>query len=441
MVHVSSIVAYTLDAWNTAVPVIRLESPARHAGIALIHGNVGTEVDPEKVLLGDLVVIQRDFPRLTVACAAVLNRAREHRKPVVYDLDDLLFELPAHHLDRLSQHYADAVLPMLRMVLQADAITVSTAPLAAYLRPLNASIWLQPNYIDEKLWASAPNRIPPIGQPVTVGYMGSRTHASDLVYVAPALLEVAQHYGAHVRFLFWGLEPPEALLSLPHSQWIPVTLASYHDFAAYFVKQPCDILIAPLLNDTFNNCKSAIKYLEYSILGCPGVYSRVAPYESVVMDGVNGMLCGTVGEWVQAVARLIDDPELRVSMGIRARDTVREQWALGRQSQAWGRVYEEILTLGPDQKPAASQAFLFDLASRLQRVHDEDRVARAEQKLAALQAEYTELVENRQHEQNAARGILEQQAALEYTHSWKLMQRLLVLEKWFVRVKERKSGP
>ena len=43
----------------------------------------------------------------------------------------------------------------------------------------------------------------------------------------------------------------------------------YKDFATFFQTQSADIFIAPLVDNIFNQCKSPIKFFEYSALGVP----------------------------------------------------------------------------------------------------------------------------------------------------------------------------
>src|SRR5262249_27262790 len=108
-----------------------------------------------------------------------------------------------------------------------------------------------------------------------------------------------------------------------------------------FVKQHADILIAPLCDNQFNRCKSALKFLEYGWLGAPGVYSRIVTYERVVEDGVNGLLANGPEEWEAALVRLIEDPALRARLGTAARATVDACWRLSRHAHEWPETYRK----------------------------------------------------------------------------------------------------
>src|SRR3990172_10837203 len=95
-----NIVLYTASPWESAVVVLRVTAPAERAGLRVIRGNQGDRVSTELVSEADIVVIQRDFPRFRNAYAEVITRARTEGKPVIYEIDDLLLEMPEDHSTR-----------------------------------------------------------------------------------------------------------------------------------------------------------------------------------------------------------------------------------------------------------------------------------------------------------------------------------------------------
>jgi glycosyltransferase involved in cell wall biosynthesis len=72
-----------------------------------------------------------------------------------------------------------------------------------------------------------------------------------------------------------------------------------------------DIAVAPLLDTPFNRHKSDLKFLEYSGLGLPGVYSDVEAYASVRTDVSGLCIANDVDAWCSALLRLASDAELR----------------------------------------------------------------------------------------------------------------------------------
>lgn len=95
----------------------------------------------------------------------------------------------------------------------------------------------------------------------------------------------------------------------------------------YFMDQ-ADICVVPLEDTLYNRCKSSIKFLEMSSAVKPGVYQNIRQYQELVKHGENGFLAGTAQEWYDAIKKLIDDKELRRTMGQNAFKTVEEGWQM-----------------------------------------------------------------------------------------------------------------
>lgn len=337
-----AIVLYTASPWDSAVVVLRVTTPAERADFRVIKGNQGDHVSPELVSEADVVVIQRDFPRFRNSYKEVIARARSEAKPVVYEIDDLLLEMPEDHSTR--QDYHGYLLAILQAIVEADIVTASSAPLADYLRIFNTNTRVLPNYLDDQTW----NFRTPIDNqkdefPVVIGYMGGETHQADLEYVCPALQNILHRFEGKVRLRFFGGKPPGMLLESPFVEWIPFNRDHYAEFSQFFLQQVSDVFIAPLRDNLFNRCKSVIKFLEYGVLGSPGIYSCIPAYEAIVDPGVNGFIAATIEEWEKYLTELIEKPALRKQMGKNAQETVKNKWLLSQHYQEWLEVYREGL--------------------------------------------------------------------------------------------------
>jgi GT2 family glycosyltransferase len=433
MPTINSLVAYTTNTWVSPLATLRILGPASHAGLRVVRGNQGEQIFPEKVDAADLVLVQRDFPRHTRAYQEIVSRARAQGKPLVFDLDDLLLELPAGHPDRVNRYYSAALLPMLHAILEADAVTASTAPLCDYLRPLNPRTWLLPNYLDDRLWDLRP-RADKEGrqQPVVIGYMGGDSHTPDLLEIAPALAQILERYGERVQLHLLGARPPAGLQGKPNLHWSPAQTFEYAQFAASFLQQDYDIVIASLRDNLFNRCKSAIKFLEYSALGAPGVYSRLDPYAGVVEHGQNGFLASSLDEWQAYLSRLIEDPELRRQMGAAAQETLRQGWLLSQHALAWPQVYDQVLATA-SAEPAESAADPDSILRITSQVMDEGAHLQEKQQVLASQLKEQRRQTETLRQQLAARspaGAAEQRLVEIYSsRAWKLIQGL-----WKVRL-------
>jgi glycosyltransferase involved in cell wall biosynthesis len=349
--HVSGlkVALFTGDRWDHVCPIVRVSGPLKQAGMALLRGteseNDGIRCFPQQVAEADLVVVQRDFPRFRAEYEQILSLARAQGKAVIYELDDLLSELPPEHPQARRAEESRAAI--LEAVVAADGVTCSTPVLGEYLRCFNRNTWVLPNYLNDELWADGLNRLPPDADqhdadPVVIGYLSGPGHRPDLDTITPVLRQILREYPGRVSLRFWGIRPPDNLIDRSDVEWLEPGLVDYRQFAEYFGKQHCDIFIAPLAAGRFNGSKSSLKFLECSALGIPGIYSRSAPYDQVVEQGQNGLLAGTYDEWINGLRQLIEDRALRHEMGRRARQTVRDGWLLSQHAHEWAAVYAKI---------------------------------------------------------------------------------------------------
>jgi hypothetical protein len=137
----------------------------------------------------------------------------------------------------------------------------------------------------------------------------------------------------------------------PEVAWTALDSLDYARSAALFSRQTCDIVIAPLRDNPFNRAKSHLKFLEYTVLGVPGVYSRLPPYAGIVRHGENGLLAGDETEWERCLVELIESPARRQALAAAAQQTVRDQWLMAHGARLWRTLYESVLAPGY-QRPA-----------------------------------------------------------------------------------------
>lgn len=338
-----------------ALAYLRLLGPLRRAGIQVINGVENGQTYVERAIQADVVVLQRDFPADLASYEEILALAHRAGKPVILELDDLLFELPDDHPDRKTHHYTKALLPILQALTEVDLVTVATPPLREYVLPYNKNVVVLPNYLNDDLWRlRTPSPLATQKDAIVIGYMGGITHSTDLDMIVPVLLGLDERYPGKLQFRFWGMQPPEHLRPRPNVRWYRTDVTTYPDFAEMFQRQSADIFIAPLRDSLFNACKSPIKYLEYSALGAPGVFSRIDPYSSVITNGDNGLLASSLSEWAESLNRLIEDPALRLAVARNAQENIKSKWLLSTNAAQWPQAYAMAGRTIPGEEPAAS---------------------------------------------------------------------------------------
>jgi GT2 family glycosyltransferase/glycosyltransferase involved in cell wall biosynthesis len=307
----------------------------------------------------DLVLAQRDaVPPEHVD--PLLDALQARSVPLLYEIDDLLWKLPAHHTDHGVTPASAAA--MLRLARRAHAVTVSTEPLRDAIRQLNRQVHVLPNALDPGLWlkpipgelqamVDAQLLLPP--GTATLLYMGTRSHADDLAMVAPAVQQVlAQRPGLRVIQIGGGLALPGAVSISP-----PAGMGGYPEFVAWFraVCARATMAIAPLADDEFNAAKSDIKSLDYGFGLVPAAYSAVPAYARTVKDRETGLLVpNRTEDWVSAMLALLDDAPLRETIRAQAFDATSAR-RLSDMARAWAALFTTLVNR-PKVTPGRTEA-------------------------------------------------------------------------------------
>ena len=111
--------------------------------------------------------------------------------------------------------------------------------------------------------------------------------------------------------------------------------------------QTFDIGVYPLPLDDWVLGKSGLKAIQYMAFGLPTVATRVGTTPRIIRDGENGLLVESEEEWVDALERLVRDPELRRRLGQAARRDAEAHYS----TKAVAAQYRSVLAsvTGPDQ--------------------------------------------------------------------------------------------
>ena len=92
--------------------------------------------------------------------------------------------------------------------------------------------------------------------------------------------------------------------------------------------QGIDIGVYPLVSDDWVLGKSGLKAIQYMAFGLPTVATNVGTTPRIIRHMENGCLVKTDDEWVETLASLIENPELRRRLGTAARTTVLQNYSI-----------------------------------------------------------------------------------------------------------------
>jgi glycosyltransferase involved in cell wall biosynthesis len=107
--------------------------------------------------------------------------------------------------------------------------------------------------------------------------------------------------------------------------------------------QGIDIGVYPLALEEWVSGKSGLKAIQYMAFGIPCVATEVGTVPMIIRDGDNGLLARTEEEWLSALERLIDDPQLRRRLGERARKDAVERYSTRAVAADYRRVLDSVM--------------------------------------------------------------------------------------------------
>lgn len=262
----------------------------------------------------DAVVVQ--FQQTDVQIEA-LRRYRKHLKDAffVYEIDDLFWGVPD-----TSVHKA-GILPDVKERIKTaaklcDAITVTTAPLAAEMRKLTGirDVRVVPN--DVPAWfihaARHGYRTAKVNsEKPRIGWVGGIGHAGDLAI----LTEVAKLLGDTVQWVFMGMVPPGFDESMVEQH----EACDFQNYPERLGSLRLDIALAPLEDIPFNHCKSDLRVLEYGAAGFPVIASDIITYQDCphIVRSKN-----TPEDWAASIRSFLSAPQTRRALAERLHEWV-----------------------------------------------------------------------------------------------------------------------
>jgi glycosyltransferase involved in cell wall biosynthesis len=291
----------------------------------------------------DVVVVQRVLAR------SLNQLLRASRVPVVFDLDDALhYVRPAQQ--RVSTDLRARLKPAYRRVVRGDRHYSSRRRLLKDMTSLarvmiTANDWLRTEILPRAHHVVVmptpvelqPDRVKIASdtRPVRIGWIG---HPDNFIYlrsIEDAFAQLSSQYRDEVVLTVVARSPFKTdAIATEFIEWSPETeRSSVLNF---------DIGVVPLFDDPFSLGKCSFKAILCMSHAIPVVLSPVSTNNALVRHGWNGFHAMSTDQWHRHISSLVDDVQLRQTLGTRGYHTIRDGYTTKQSLETLRAVFASI---------------------------------------------------------------------------------------------------
>jgi glycosyltransferase involved in cell wall biosynthesis len=238
------------------------------------------------------------------------------RKKIIYDFDDAIW------LENVSE--SNKIVSKIKwynkvssIIKWSEKISCGNDFLCDYAKKYNYNVVLNPTTIDMfNLHNETKNQY---SNRVVIGWTGTHSTIKYLEPIVPIIKELEKQLDFDFVVIS-NRKPDWNLKSLQYIEWNKET-------------EVTDLLkmnvgIMPIPDDDWAKGKCGFKALQYMSLGIPALVSPVAVNKKIVDNGINGYWCNDNEEWKNAISALIKDAELRIKMGVAAKEKIKNHFSV-----------------------------------------------------------------------------------------------------------------
>jgi glycosyltransferase involved in cell wall biosynthesis len=264
----------------------------------------------------DIVFVQREA--LMIGSTYFEKKIKKSKAKFVFDFDDSIWLMDTSDGNKKFEWLKNPKKTAANIAM-ADVVFAGNSYLANYAKQFNVNTIVVPTTIDTNF--HKPNYARRNSEVVTIGWSGSKTTIKHFENAVVCLKIIKEKYQDKVQIVVKGdasYENKELGI-----KGVPWTAETEVDLLNTF-----DIGIMPLPDDEWAQGKCGLKGLSYMACEIPTIMSPVGVNTEIIQHEQNGFLAKTTEEWVACISELIENTELRIQIGKKARQTVVEKYSV-----------------------------------------------------------------------------------------------------------------
>jgi len=304
------------------------------------------------------LVIAKHF-RTGEEASNALGTVKHFKKKLLLDIDDNYLAIRQDNPAFKDYEYGQGPREFIGASIElASGLITSTNPLKKVYKSLNSHIHVLPNCNDINDW---PKKIKKWNDgKIRIGFAGGRGHLADLNVIAEPMSYILAKYPNVVFEIVGSLWPQEAMeLVVKMNEFCKKNISeqvriaggtlAWKEYPEMLASFGWDIVVAPLVDDLFNQGKSHIRWMESSMVKCPVVASPVYPYKEpingiqTIQDEKTGFLAYDSMDWFNTLELLINNEDLRHEVAGNAYKYIKENWQYSQWVKKWRDVIYKYL--------------------------------------------------------------------------------------------------
>ena len=279
----------------------------------------------------DIVFVQREA--FFTGTTYFERKLKEKCGKLIFDFDDAIWNHDVSSANKTLGWLKNPAKTS-KIIGLCDLVIAGNEYLADYAKKYNQNVIIIPTTIDTDEYK--PVKGSDSDDQICIGWSGSITTIKHFEYALPFLKILKEKYGNKISINVIGdASYRNEELDIVGIAWNKKT--ELRDLSKF------DIGIMPLPDDPWAKGKCGLKGLQYMALSIPTVMSPVGVNMEIIKDGTNGYLADSVDEWVEKISKLIDNQELRESLGNAARQTVLEQYSVDSQKETYLNALNKLI--------------------------------------------------------------------------------------------------
>lgn len=256
---------------------------------------------------------------------------RKLSKKVVYDIDDLIYL-------RNNKSKSNPIISWVKgrgkpiyLMKTSDHVITCTPYLDEFVRRYNLNTTDISSTVDTDRYLPKVSYQSPGG--CIVGWSGSHSTSKYLHLLDRVFQKLASEY----RFKLLVMGDKEFSI-----EGVDVEAIEWSETYEIETIKRFTIGVYPLPDEEWVLGKSGLKAIQYMAMGIPTVATAVGANFRVIEDNISGFLVKEESEWYERLTQLINNVELRQSIGQNARKRVEDLFSLKANAPAYLKILENI---------------------------------------------------------------------------------------------------